>query len=293
MSTDHDYISMGQREQPSSSVSHTEKRRRPGPQSSYQPPSNASGVTPVVETVHDDDEYGLSAGASRPQPQHYKETFADPTTADLPSTAAAKYVISCMPQTQEQAIQFVMTLLFTLFVAGALLSFLAAQQYRLIVAIVWLLLSCWLGLLCYLVLEAIQDDTTHNTERRRRGRVAQLFHPMVQTAADLVATEIQNFRNDWSEQVLLLTYQEEGDAVEEEEDDAGDNKNNTEQPTNNNKQRWRRRSSQRDNAGGGRKQPKSRLFRILVRPILPLIQRRKQQQQKQQQPAPMNDAELV
>ena len=209
----------------------------------------------IVETVNEDGDSddGLAQEDDTPQ-------------------KAASLVISCMPQTQEQAIQLGMTILFSCFVAGAVLSFLAvSKEFRFVMAVVWILLLFLFGLFIYF----IQSGALEQTSRGREGRV---FHPIIHAAAQMIVDEINNFQQDWKEEVLLLTYDGPDETVDDSNQYVQQDGDKCPTPDEANLQNKKKRRG------------KSRMFRVFVKPILPWIRRKKN---KAAETSAVGDFELI
>jgi hypothetical protein len=147
-----------------------------------------------------------------------------------------------------------------LFVAVAVLTVLAVDQYRLVVLVGLLTII----LAFYLLLRVVQHVTEHP---------AVMLHPAVHHWMRAVRTEYRHFVQDWREHVLLLTYPEDnGDNPESASPyrDMGDD-----DP----------RSSKGPSPQSPHRRPKSRIFRALVHPLAPWLSRRRERRQSRRQEA--------
>jgi hypothetical protein len=152
----------------------------------------------------------------------------------------------------ERAVQWAATGLALVLVPAALLSAWASRKYRLVVLAGWALVAG-----SFLLLLQVMKEATRNPRV-----LPPALHRWVRAAID----EYRNFVQDWRTQILLLTYEGEGDdraaggGYAPMED--GDLNDRARAPASS--PRWR----------GGR--PKSRVFRALVQPLVPWIQRRRE-----------------
>lgn len=288
---------------------HSNKSYEPG--RGFDQISNQSGGSfVVVETVNEsnDEENDIGKKMSlnplvveqrseqegRPCHETTTKSVYDNSQHSKPDT---QFVLVCMPQTQEEAIQFGMTLLFTLIVAAGFLSFLAARNYRFVVAIVWLLLISLFSLFAFFVQEGVLGS------EKGTGRARRVFHPVIHAAADMLVAELENFRKDWNEQILLLTNGEERQEEDVVSDDDLDNLNHGElshqehvMPVK--KGRWKNRfrgKSHKFRSSGSSEQqpPRSRVFLVLVKPLLPILRQQRRTQKDNMEAVCRDDVEIV
>jgi hypothetical protein len=173
-----------------------------------------------------------------------------------PAAGSAPSSTSLLNREETRTLQWATTGLGILFVAVAVLTVLAVDQYRLVVLVgLLVIISAF-----YLLLRVVQHVTEHPA----------VLHPAVHHWMRAVRTEYRNFVQDWREHVLLLTYP--------------DDDNNGNDPESG--------SPYRDMGDGDddplskaphNKRPKSRIFRALVHPLAPWLSRRKERRQQRRQ----------
>jgi hypothetical protein len=159
----------------------------------------------------------------------------------------------------QAAVQWASTGLALVLVPAALLSAWASQRYRLVVLAGWVLVAG-----SFLLLLQVLKEATRNPRV-----LPPALHRWVRAAVD----EYRNFVRDWRTQILLLTYEGEGDdraagggyAPMEDADLDGRARSPISSP--------RRREGR----------PRSRVFRALVQPLVPWIQRRRQKRASRRQ----------
>jgi hypothetical protein len=171
-----------------------------------------------------------------------------------PSAGSAPSSTSLLNREETRTLQWATTGLGILFVAVAVLTVLAVDQYRLVVLVgLLVIISAF-----YLLLRVVQHVTEHPA----------VLHPAVHHWMRAVRTEYRNFVQDWREHLLLLTY-------------PNDNRDNPESG-----------SPYRDMGDEGNdplskaphnKRPKSRIFRALVHPLAPWLSRRRERRQQRRQ----------
>lgn len=152
-----------------------------------------------------------------------------------------------MPRNQLAAVRLAMGLLLTVLVVAALATVVSVQNYRLVVATFWaFVLVAFVGL-AQLLQSALERDQD-------------ILPPVVRRVVEAVATEVEHFRRDWREQVLLLKNvpEETGYATAA----TGETPVNEPCPD-----------------GQTRKKARSRLFRAVVQPWVPLLSRRRRRRQ--------------
>jgi hypothetical protein len=159
----------------------------------------------------------------------------------------------------QTAVQWAATGLLLVLVPAALLSAWASQRYRLVVLAGWVLVAGSFLLLFQVLREAARNP--------------RVLHPVLHRWVRAAVDEYRNFVQDWRTQILLLTYEGEGDdraaggSYAPMED--GDLNDRARAPASS--PRWRE----------GR--PRSRVFRALVQPLVPWIQRRRQKRASRRQ----------
>jgi hypothetical protein len=160
-------------------------------------------------------------------------------------------VLSFLPQNQAHAVRMAMTLLLGLLVTGVLCTFLMVPQYALLLSLFWMLLiSLFAGLVWFVQTAVLQNRTS-------------VFHPYVHKFGAAVMSEYHAFYDDWRQEVLMLTNQ---DVADDLEGSSGKSASSyaPQQPS---------------------KKGESRLFRLAVKPFLPLMARRRQRKKAAQQVA--------
>jgi hypothetical protein len=169
--------------------------------------------------------------------------------------ASAQDILQFLPHSQSHMIRTVMTMLLALLVAGILCTFLLVPQYAVFLALLWTLLISLFAALAWFVQNAVLKNRST------------VLHPYLHAAAAAVMTEYQLFSQDWRDEVLMLT-------------------NEAEHP-----------DKQVDlNARAGtyammlppppKRKGKSKLFRLVVRPFLPMLSRRRQRKKEQKEANP-------
>jgi hypothetical protein len=149
-----------------------------------------------------------------------------------------------MPRNELAAVRLVLAILFGILVAAALVTVAAVQHYRLVVGTLWsILLLAYVGL-ASLLQHLVQHDVVHPTVRR---------------VARAIAKEVEDFRLDWREQVLLLA----DGSAEATQEAAAD--------------------GAADPLSPPPRKPRSRIFRALVQPWVPLLRRRRRKRQPEAQ----------
>ena len=129
--------------------------------------------------------------SSRRNEQPFHVAAETTTNGDAPPETLTKIELPFMPRNQLAAVRLAMGLLLTFLVIAALATVVAVKQYRLVVATFWAMLIvafCALGQLLQYALARDED----------------IVPPVVRRMVEAVATEMDNFRQDWREQVLLL-----------------------------------------------------------------------------------------
>jgi hypothetical protein len=148
-----------------------------------------------------------------------------------------------MPRNELAAVRLVLAILFGILVVAALVTVAAVHRYRLVVGTLWsILLLAYVGL-ATLLQHLVQHDVVHPTVRR---------------VARAIAKEVEDFRLDWRERVLLLTDGS-AEAAAVATQDVGSAAPPPLSP----------------------RKPRSRIFRALVQPWVPLLQRRRRRRQRQ------------
>lgn len=147
-------------------------------------------------------------------------------------------------QNQALTVRIAMTLLLACLVLAVLLTFwIVPPQYAFLLVMLWtLLITLFVGFAYF-----VQTDIL----TRRNGPI----YPYLAHAARIIQQEIDDFRDDWKDEVLLLTYNEETPHA----------KNAT--------------MTLKESPNAPRK-PKSLLFRTFVRPLIALRRQRKRKAPK-------------
>lgn len=158
-----------------------------------------------------------------------------------------QYELSFMPRNQLAAIRLTLGLLAAILVVAALATVAACRQYRVVVATFWAMVLLAFVALAQLLQYAAKRD---------------ILPPVVRRAVQAVATEWEHFGQDWREQVLLLKqHPETTTATQEEYDNTYIHHEEATSAT----------------------RSRSRIFRVLVQPWVPLLSRRRKRRQQQQQ----------
>jgi hypothetical protein len=182
-----------------------------------------------------------------PAAHHESPEGSQHHTSEYESTQG--YVLSFVPRSQSYVIRTAMTMLLGLLVAGILCTFLLVPQYAVLLALLWtLLISLFAGLAWFVQNAVLKNRST-------------VLHPYLHAAAAAVMTEYQLFSQDWRDEVLMLTNEA---AHPDKKVDAS------------------------ARAGTFAMQPpkrkgKSKLFRLVVRPFLPMLSRRRQRKKEREE----------
>lgn len=174
------------------------------------------------------------------------------------STTQLEHALTSMvvPRNQLTAVRGALGLLLSVRVMAALAMVVTVRQYRLVIATFWIVLVvAFLGLaqiLQYALLREHEQGRSHNILPR-------VARNMVQA----VTTEWDNFQKDWREQVLLLTEDDNNNSHTDTTTKQIGNSVNNEENVNPSEML-------------ARGKPRSRVFRALVRPLLPLLRKRSQ-----------------
>ena len=139
-----------------------------------------------------------------------------------------------------------------LFLAAAVTVF-AVSHYRLVVATFWILVLSAFGALVYLLQYVMREDD--------------MLPPMARRAVGAMAEEWEYFCQDWREQVLLLTNEPQSEEYNEYTSPTEGPLDTTETAS-----RYTTRPKAR-----------SRVFRVLVQPWVPLFSRRRRRRQQGQE----------
>lgn len=155
------------------------------------------------------------------------------------------YDLSFIPTDQKYVLRMAMTLLLGLIVVGILFTIVAVPQYALLIGSMWTLLVLLFGGFVWFV----------QTVSRTRG----VFHPVIHAAAAAVMREYEAFTQDWRDEVLLLTDGRENQA-------------------------WQTSAETEDYVSKHQKRKaKSKIFRWVVKPFVPLLTRRKRRRKERGQ----------
>jgi hypothetical protein len=182
--------------------------------------------------------------------------------SSLPAAGSAPASTSLLNREETRTLQWATTGLGILFVAVAVLTVLAMDQYRLVVLVGLLMII----LAFYLLLRVVQHVTEHP---------AVLVHPAVHHWMRAVRTEYRHFVQDWREHVLLLTYPDDNNNGNDPESGSPYRDMGDDHPL-----------SSKESPAGSQSQnrrPKSRIFRALVHPLAPWLSRRRERRQSRRQ----------
>jgi hypothetical protein len=168
------------------------------------------------------------------------------------STQAAAYeVMSFLPHSQSHMIRTVMTMLLGLLVAGILCTFLLVPQYALFLASLWTLLISLFAALAWFVQNAVLNNRST------------VLHPYLHAAAAAVMTEYQLFSQDWRDEVLMLTNEAEHPDKQVDASARAGTFAMMQPPL--------------------KRKGKSKLFRLVVRPFVPMMSRRRQRKKERKE----------
>lgn len=160
-------------------------------------------------------------------------------------------------------IRYVMTAVAVLLIVAAFLSIVTASQYHFLLACVWMtLLTFYIGF-CFF----IQETVMNSSSSRRR----QIFHPVVHAMGDWIASGIKNFVDDCQSEYAVLMLSNEAAY------DHYRHFNSTQ--------------AQLDvhAAESSRGRPRTRLFRLVIQPIMNVTFRRRRNFRKKRT-MPQEDA---
>ena len=193
----------------------------------------------------------MSDPLSRPSDETANvDAWKDNDTAANGNTTK-QFELSFMPRNQLAAIRLALGLLLAVLVVAALATVAACRQYRLVVATFWvILLMAFVGLAQLLQYSIQRNDN--------------ILPPLVRRMVHAAATEMEHFRQDWREQVLLL-------------------KNEPEEAEMGTQQQQVQDGSNLSNANQPRRRARSRVFRVFVQPFVPLLTRRKRRRQQEEE----------
>jgi hypothetical protein len=183
-------------------------------------------------------------------PTAHHESVEDSQHQNSEYESPQAHVLNLLPHSQSYMIRTAMTMLLGLLVAGILCTFLLVPQYAVLLTLLWtLLISLFAGLAWFVQNAVLKNRST-------------VLHPYLHAAAAAVMTEYQLFSQDWRDEVLMIT-------------------NEAEHPD--------KRVDASARAGTFAMQPppkrkgKSRLFRLVVRPFLPMMSRRRQRRKEREE----------
>jgi hypothetical protein len=182
--------------------------------------------------------------AVSPTSHHESTEGSQHHNSEYESTEA--HILRFVPRSQSYVIRTAMTILLGLLVAGILCTFFLVPQYAVLLALLWtLLISLFAGLAWFVQNAVLKNRST-------------VLHPYLHAAAAAVMTEYQLFSQDWRDEILMLTNEA---AHPDKTVDLS------------------------ARAGTFAMQPpkrkgKSRLFRLVVRPFLPMMSRRRQRKRE-------------
>ena len=184
-----------------------------------------------------------------------KDTLGDSTTSVIPPGVTVVTTV----------IRYSMTLLLVLFISAAILSIRSTQQYSLIVIVIWIVLTVIFASFCYMIdetiLQMVDTNPTCHRQHRRQQRQRTVFHPLIHTFHNYIQTGMINFvddcRTEYHSLHTMITNNNDDDRnlYHTPPTDATNYQNMSAPPT-----------SPRN---------KTRLFRILVQPILHLHWRKR------------------
>jgi hypothetical protein len=184
-----------------------------------------------------------------------------PCTTTVPSAPAETTTLShtlLLPSPNSNTvIRYVMTVVALLLIVAAFLSIFIASQYHFLLFCVWLILFIFFVGFCYFIQETAMNDSP----RRRR----QIFHPAVHAMGDWIASGIKNFVDDCQSEYAVLLLSNEAAHDHYRRFDSTTTRLGTNDPS--------------------RTRPRTKLFRVVVQPVLNMaFWRRRKQPQKQHMP---------
>jgi hypothetical protein len=164
---------------------------------------------------------------------------------------AAHDFLSFLPHSQSHMIRTVMTMLLALLVAGILCTFLLVPQYAIFLALLWTLLISLFAALAWFVQNAVLKNRST------------VLHPYLHAAAAAVMTEYQLFSQDWRDEVLMITNEAEHPDKQVDASARAGTFAMMQPPL--------------------KRKGKSKLFRLVVRPFLPMLSRRRQRKKEREE----------
>lgn len=195
---------------------------------------------------------------------HARENTGGNTTAkdNFPTTE-----VVLLPRTAQASVQLAMTLLVALLVPAAFLTILCAPQYAFIITISWaMIILLFFAFTCFARSIILRDAR------------AKIFHPYLHAVVDPFLQEIDNFNQDWKEEMLLLT-----DGTVDQSSDAPKDCSTAELPQHGPPFAL---PDEAQATVSKRRKPKSIIFRVMVKPFVPLVRRRKRRQNQEPVPKP-------
>jgi hypothetical protein len=209
--------------------------------------------------VAEDDLLPLSPEAPSPStpptasPTTPYEIMKDSEHQNAESNNVQAYVLTFMPQSQSHMIRTAMTMLLGLMVAGMLYTFVLVPQYALLLGLLWIVLISLFGGLAWFIQNAVLQNRST------------VLHPYIHAAAAAVIFEYKLFAEDWREEVLMLTNEAANPDKTVDASARAAGPYMLQQP---------------------KRKGKSRLFRLAVRPFLPMMSRRRQRRKDREESNP-------
>jgi hypothetical protein len=169
------------------------------------------------------------------------------------ASAQTNDILQFLPHSQSHMIRTAMTMLLALLVAGIMCTFLLVQsQYAVFLALLWTLLVSLFAALAWFVQNAVLKNRST------------VLHPYLHAAAAAVMTEYRLFSQDWRDEVLMLS-------------------NEAEHPDKQVDLNARAGNYDSMQAAPPKRKGKSKLFRLVVRPFLPMLSRRRRRKNTERQ----------
>jgi hypothetical protein len=182
-------------------------------------------------------------------PTAHNESVEGSQHQNSESESTQAHALNILPWSQSQIIRTAMTVLLGLLVAGMLCTFILVPQYAVLLVLLWtLLISLFAGLAWFVQNAVLKNRST-------------VLHPYLHAAAAAVMTEYQLFSQDWREEVLMLTS--DAEHPDKKVDASARSGTFAMQPP--------------------KRKGKSRLFRLVVRPFLPMTSRRRQRRKEREE----------
>jgi Ca2+/Na+ antiporter len=176
------------------------------------------------------------------------------TGANAPAETRTLSHVLLVPSSKARTIlRYGMTAVALLLIIAAFLSIITVSQYHFVLFCVWMVLLLFFVGFCFFIQETVFNASSN--------RHQQIFHPVVHAMSDWIGSGIINFVNDCQSEYALLMLSNEA---------AYDQYRPTPEET-------------------SRTRPRTKLFRIVIQPIMNVTIRRRRKLRHQKQQVPQKD----